>query len=90
MDPDRREEYDSTITEDQFNKISNGSVLSEGKFIRTLNGQTWNEVQHFFQQNPNGVIYRNPDEIGYKFYSNKKHGYILTGKKKNIKLKLKV
>ena len=70
MDPDGREDYDSSMTENQYNKIANGFVVLEGEIKRTLNGKSWDEVQQFFQQNPNGVIYRNPDERGYKFYSN--------------------
>ena len=68
VDPDGREIYNSEITEDQFNKIA---VFFDDNFELTLDGKTWEETQQFFIDNPNGCIYRNPDGLVYKFYSNK-------------------
>ena len=70
VDPDGREEYDSSMTEEQFKKIANGIVVTQDGFKATLNGKTWDETQKFFLDNPEGVIYRNPDEFGYNFYTN--------------------
>ena len=58
------------ITEEQFKKIANGIVVTQDGFKATLNGKTWDETQKFFLDNPKGVIYRNPDEFGYNFYTN--------------------
>ena len=67
-DPDGRETYNSSITREQFNKIA----LQEYQKDHSLrvDGKTWDEAQQFFEEHPNGVIYRNPDEISYRFYSN--------------------
>ena len=75
-DPDGRETYDSSITQEQFNNISRRPLASG--FNESLNneptvaGKTWAEAQEFFKEHPNGVIYRNPDEWGYRFYTNEK------------------
>ncbi len=73
-DPDGRETYDSSITKEQFDNISRRPFASG--FNESLNnepsvaGKTWAEAQEFFKEHPNGVIYRNPDEWSYRFYTN--------------------
>ena len=52
MDPDGREDYDSSMTENQFNKIANGFVVLEGEIKRTLNGKSWDEVHNFSNRIP--------------------------------------
>lgn len=34
-----------------------------------FNQSSWEDVQNFFAENPNGCIYRNPDETCYNFFS---------------------
>ena len=70
LDPDGRETYGSDITEEQFFKISNSFRETENGCEPTLNGKTYAETQQFFKDNPKGVIYRNPDEFCYRFYTN--------------------
>ena len=69
-DPDGREDYDSTITQEQFNSIAFRISVPENE-----NGKkkilTWDEIQEFFKQNPNGCISRNPDELMYVLYTDK-------------------
>ena len=77
VDPDGREEYDSSMTEEQFKKIANGIVVTQDGFKATLNGKTWDETQKFFLDNPEGVIYRNPDEFGYNFIQIKEMIYLM-------------
>ena len=70
MDPDGRETYGSDITEEQFFEISNNIRATENGLEPTVNGKTYAEAQQFFEDNPKGVICRNPDEVGYRFYTN--------------------
>ena len=70
LDPDGRETYGSDITEEQFFEISNIIRATENGWEPTVNGKTYAEAQQFFEDNPKGVIYRNPDEVGYRFYTN--------------------
>ena len=45
VDPDGREEYDSSMTEEQFKRIANGIVVTQDGIKATLNGKTWDETQ---------------------------------------------
>lgn len=71
MDPDGNETYDSSITREQFEDISQGIRQTSNGYEVTVGRKTWDEAQQFFAENPNGVIYRNPDEVCYRFYTNK-------------------
>ena len=68
IDPDGREDYDSTITQEQFNSIAFRISVNEDGKKKIL---TWDEIQEFFKQNPNGWISRNPDELMYVLYTDK-------------------
>ena len=54
-DPDGRELYNSSITLDEYNDSS---------FLKQQ--YTWKQVQGYFEQNPNGYLYRCDDEIFFK------------------------
>lgn len=60
-DPDGRETYDSEITEEQYNKSN---------FLQRQ--MSWEEVQNFFGENPNGVLHRPEDQIGFMKLESKK------------------
>ncbi|WP_191018317.1 hypothetical protein [Treponema zioleckii] len=64
MDPDGRETYGADITKNEFEKISGFG------FKPTVDGKTWEEAKDFFKEHPDGFIYRNPDEVTYRFYAN--------------------
>ena len=55
VDPDGRELYNSSITLDEYNDSS---------FLKQQ--YTWKQVQGYFEQNPNGYLYRCDDEIFFK------------------------
>ena len=63
VDPDGRETYGSDITKEEFEELA--------KTRRGL--KTWEETQKFFEDHPNGVIYRNPDEVVFGYYTNEKN-----------------
>ena len=73
LDPDGREEYDSTITYEQWKQIPGCGWFDDlSSSEKTLVGKTWEETQDFFKKYPNGCIYRNPDEAiySYRYYTN--------------------
>ena len=70
-DPDGREEYDSSITKEQFDKIQFNLPFCKHHDDSFFDCTTWEDVQDFFRENPNGCIYRNPDEVSYGFYPDK-------------------
>ena len=55
IDPDGRELYNSSINLDEYNDSS---------FLKQQ--YTWKQVQGYFEQNPNGYLYRCDDEIFFK------------------------
>ena len=54
VDPDGRETYDSKITEEQYN---NSYFLQQQ--------MSWECVQSYFDENPNGVLHRPADQISF-------------------------
>jgi len=61
VDPDGRvDEYDISITKEQY---ENSNLQRQ---------YTWEQVQQFFEENPNGVFQRWDDEFSFRAVSNKK------------------
>lgn len=69
-DPDGNETYDSSITNEEFSKIQYKLPPLSESSNSPFNNPSWDDVQNFFAQNPNGCISRNPDEASYRFYTN--------------------
>lgn len=69
-DPDGNETYDSSITKEEFAKIQYKLPPLSESSNSPFNNPSWDDVQNFFAQNPNGCISRNPDEASYRFYTN--------------------
>jgi RHS repeat-associated protein len=58
-DPDGREDYDASITKEQYDESN------------LYKQYTWDQVQSFFEQNPDGALHRYPDEAMFSQYENK-------------------
>jgi RHS repeat-associated protein len=60
IDPTGNEDYNSSITQEQY-----------GKSFYLQRQYDWNEVQDFFESNPEGVLHRYPDTTGFTELSSK-------------------
>jgi RHS repeat-associated protein len=60
IDPTGNEDYNSSITQEQY-----------GKSFYLQRQYDWNEVQDFFKSNPEGVLHRYPETVGFIELSSK-------------------